>query len=149
MEALLCSLSPQHCSGQSVSRPRDRTQVSCMAGGFSTIWATREVPDTAQTGEMSHFQGPLNKGGQGGREKVLNQSREKVTSQVVQGLRLHTPNAGGPGSMPGQGTRSCMSLLRVPVLQLKIARVTTKKTPRAGTKEPAYWHKGQRSMCRN
>ena len=57
---------------------------------------------------------------------------------LVQWLRLCFPNAGGPGSMPGQGTRSCMSLLRVPVLQLKIARVTTKKTPRAGTKEPAY-----------
>ena len=28
------------------------------------------------------------------------------TSLVVQWLRLHTPNAGGPGSIPGQGTRS-------------------------------------------
>ena len=26
------------------------------------------------------------------------------TSPVVQGLRLHTPNAGGPGSIPGQET---------------------------------------------
>ena len=30
------------------------------------------------------------------------------TSLVVQWLRLHTPNAGGPGSIPGQGTRSHM-----------------------------------------
>ena len=30
------------------------------------------------------------------------------TSLVVQWLRLHTPNAGGPGSITGQGTRSCM-----------------------------------------
>jgi len=26
------------------SQPRDRTQVSCITGGFFTIWATREVP---------------------------------------------------------------------------------------------------------
>ena len=27
------------------SQPRDRTQVSCIAGGFFTIWATREVQE--------------------------------------------------------------------------------------------------------
>ena len=26
------------------SQPRDRTQVSCIAGRFFTIWATRETP---------------------------------------------------------------------------------------------------------
>ena len=30
------------------------------------------------------------------------------TSLVVQQLRLPTPNAGGPGSIPGRGTRSHM-----------------------------------------
>ena len=30
------------------------------------------------------------------------------TSLVVQWLRFHTPNAGAPGSIPGQGTRSRM-----------------------------------------
>ena len=30
------------------------------------------------------------------------------TSLVVQWVRLHTPNAGGPGSIPGWGTRSHM-----------------------------------------
>ena len=30
------------------------------------------------------------------------------TSLVAQWLRLCTPNAGGPGSIPGQGTRSHM-----------------------------------------
>ena len=30
------------------------------------------------------------------------------TSLVVQWLRLHAPNAGGLGSIPGQGTRSRM-----------------------------------------
>ena len=31
------------------------------------------------------------------------------TSLVVQWLRLHVPNAGGLGSIPGQGTRTHMS----------------------------------------
>ena len=34
------------------------------------------------------------------------------TSLVVQWLRLCTSNAGGPGSIPGQGTRSYMLQLR-------------------------------------
>ncbi|TEA39938.1 hypothetical protein DBR06_SOUSAS10310031, partial [Sousa chinensis] len=41
-------------------------------------------------------------------------------SLVVQCLRLHAPNAGGPGSIPGQGTRSHMPQLRVCMTQLKI-----------------------------
>ena len=39
------------------------------------------------------------------------------TSLVVQWLGLHTINAGGPGSIPGQGTRSHMPQLRVCMLQ--------------------------------
>ena len=38
---------------------------------------------------------------------------------MVQRLRLHIPNAGGPGSIPGQGTRSHMP-------QLKILHAATK-----------------------
>ena len=34
------------------------------------------------------------------------------TSLMVEWLRLHTPNAGGPGSIPHQGTRSGMLQLR-------------------------------------
>ena len=41
------------------------------------------------------------------------QNKMKGTSMVVQWLRLHTPNAEGPGSIPGQGTRSHMLQLRV------------------------------------
>ena len=37
----------------------------------------------------------------------------KRTSLVVQWLRFHAPNAGGPGLIPGQGTRSHMPQLRV------------------------------------
>ncbi|TEA33101.1 hypothetical protein DBR06_SOUSAS18610013, partial [Sousa chinensis] len=49
-------------------------------------------------------------------------------SLVVQWLRLHTPNAGGPGSISGQGTRSHMLQLRVRMLQLKIPHATTKRS---------------------
>ena len=31
-------------SSRGSSQPRDRTQVSCIAGGFFTNWATRETP---------------------------------------------------------------------------------------------------------
>ena len=41
------------------------------------------------------------------------------TSLVVQWLKLHSPNAGGPGSIPGQGIRSHMEELRVHMLQLR------------------------------
>ena len=44
-----------------------------------------------------------------------------VTSLVVQWLRLCAPNAGGPGSVPGQGIRSHMLQRRS-----KIPRATTK-----------------------
>ena len=37
----------------------------------------------------------------------------KGTSLVVQWLTLHAPNAGGPGSIPGQGTR-CHTLQLTP-----------------------------------
>ena len=42
---------------------------------------------------------------------IITQNRRKSlvgmigTSLVVQGLRWHTPNAGGPGSIAGQGSR--------------------------------------------
>ena len=45
---------------------------------------------------------------------------------MVQWLKLCTLNAGGPGSIPGQGTRSHMSELRVCRLQLKISSAITK-----------------------
>ncbi|TEA37056.1 hypothetical protein DBR06_SOUSAS210217, partial [Sousa chinensis] len=41
-------------------------------------------------------------------------------------LRLHNPNAGGPSSIPGQGTRSHMLQLRVHIPQLKIPHATPK-----------------------
>ena len=50
-----------------------------------------------------------NLGGKGEKERqywVTVKYTENGTSLVVQWLRLHTPNAGGLGSIPGQGTRS-------------------------------------------
>ena len=42
------------------------------------------------------------------------------TSLVVQWLRLLTPNTGGQGSVPGQGTRSHKPQLRVCMAQLRL-----------------------------
>ena len=44
---------------------------------------------------------------------------------VVHWLRLHASNAGGPGSIPGWGTRSHILPLRVYELQLKILHAAT------------------------
>ena len=44
---------------------------------------------------------------------LSNKERAIGTSPVVQGLRLQAPNAGGLGSIPGQGIRSHIQHLRV------------------------------------
>ena len=50
------------------------------------------------------------------------------TSLGVQWLRLHAPNAGAPGSIRDQGTRSHTLQLRVHIPKLKIPRAAS-KTP--------------------
>ena len=52
------------------------------------------------------------------------------TSLVVQWVRLCAPNAGAPGSIPGQGTRFCMH--------------ATTKSSRAATKSP---HAAMKILC--
>ena len=52
--------------------------------------------------------------------KEYNQTESIRASLVVQGLRLQVPNAGGPGLIPGQGTRSHLLQPRLPMTQLKI-----------------------------
>ncbi|TEA36535.1 hypothetical protein DBR06_SOUSAS15910004, partial [Sousa chinensis] len=47
-------------------------------------------------------------------------------SLAVQWLRLCAPNAGDPGLIPGQGTRSHMPQLRVRILQLRSPHAATK-----------------------
>lgn len=49
------------------------------------------------------------------------------TSLVVRWLRCHVPNAGGPGSLSGQGTRSHIQQLRDYMPQLKVPHAITKK----------------------
>ena len=56
------------------------------------------------------------------------------TSLVVQWLRLHTQHAGGPGSIPGQETRSHMLQLRVCMLQLRVL-MPQLKSPHTATKK--------------
>ena len=51
------------------------------------------------------------------------------TSLVVQGVRLCAPDAGGPGSIPGRGTRSYTLQL-----QLRARMWQLKKIPHATTK---------------
>ena len=49
------------------------------------------------------------------------------TSPVVQWLRLHAPSAGGPASIPGQGTTSHMhTAVKSPNAATKIPHATTK-----------------------
>ena len=48
---------------------------------------------------------------------ILLKKKKDWTPLVVQWLRLHAPNAGGPGSIPGQGTRSRMPQLRAHMLR--------------------------------
>ena len=65
--------------------------------------------------------------GDGEREMIGGHlSMARVTSLVVQRFKLQVSNAGDPGSIPGQGTRSHMQQLRVHVLQLKISHAATK-----------------------
>ncbi|TEA33049.1 hypothetical protein DBR06_SOUSAS46710003, partial [Sousa chinensis] len=54
-------------------------------------------------------------------------------SLVAQWLRRRAPDAGGPGSTPGQGTRSHMPQLRVCMPQLK----QLKRPSHAATEDPA------------
>ena len=58
------------------------------------------------------------------------------TSLVVQGLRLHTPNAGGLGLIPRQGTRFRMLQLRACMLQLNDSCMMQLKILHATTKDP-------------
>ena len=48
------------------------------------------------------------------------------TSLMVQWLRLQAPNAGGLGSIPGQGTRSHMLQRKIPRVQQRQLEISTK-----------------------
>ena len=59
---------------------------------------------------------------------------------MAQWLRLHAPNAGGLGSIPGWGTRPHMQQLRVHMWQIKILD-TTIKTRLTHTHKRANQHR--------
>ena len=54
--------------------------------------------------------------------KVRHKNRSSGTGLMVQRLRLCAPNAGGLGSIPGQGTRSHMLQLKIPHAATKTQR---------------------------
>ena len=49
------------------------------------------------------------------------------TSLEVQWLRLHAPNAGGPGSIPGQGTRFKIPCAATNTLLSQVSKINLKK----------------------
>ena len=57
------------------------------------------------------------------RKQLILKIDKEGTSLVVQLVRFHAPNAGGPGSIPGWGTRSHM-----PATTKKPAHATKKST---------------------
>ena len=63
---------------------------------------------------------------------IIKYEKRLGTSLVVQWLRLCAPNAGGPGSIPGQGSRSHMQQLRARMPQLK----KKKKDPACRREDP-------------
>ena len=70
-------------------------------------------------------------------------------SLVVQWLRLYTLNAGSPGSIPSQGTRSYMLQLRVcmPQRRLKILHATTKTQCNQINKQIKIFKTKQKKPC--
>ena len=58
-------------------------------------------------------------------EITLSNYYESRVSLVVQWPRLHASNAGGPGETPGQGTRSQVLQLKIP---LAISKIRCNKT---------------------
>ena len=87
-------------------RPRNQTWVSCIAGRFFTVWATREAP--SKTGEESM----MNK--QTLLRCLYHKNPVFLDPPVAQWLRLHIPNAQGWDLIAGWGTRPHMPQPKVP-----------------------------------
>ena len=66
-------------------------------------------------------------------------------SLMVQWLGLHTPRAGGPSSIPGQGTRSHMPQLRVHMLQQRL-NIQSASTETQGSQMNKYFFKEKNNM---
>ena len=83
------------------SQPRDQTWVSCIAGGFFTVWTIREISHK-QKRNLKHF--------------------SLRASLAVQWLRLWASITGDSGLIPGWGTKIshdiCVCVLMCLVSQL-------------------------------
>lgn len=95
--------------------------VGCLGDGSQE--SPGEVPSQVLTGDAVGL--PDCSGGE--RDPLHSKVTLRGTSLAVRGLRLYTPDAGGLGSSPSQGTRSCMWRLRAHMSQLQ-------KSPHASTK---------------
>ena len=57
---------------------------------------------------------------------------------MVQGLRLHDPNAGGLNSIPGQGTRLHMPQLKIPRAETKTQHSKINKNKKFRKRKHGY-----------
>ena len=87
---------------QGIFPTKDWTQVSCTAGRFFADWITREAQPIPTREYIFHSRHSIN--------THLCLSRFKYKSLLVQRLKSITPNKGGPGLIPDQGTRSHVKL---------------------------------------
>ena len=94
------------------TRPRDWTQVSCIRGRFFFFILEAESLPSEPPGKPPQLRILRPK-------EVLCQSKQPGTTLVVQWLRLHTPNAGGPSLIPDQGPRSHMQQLKSSHVEIK------------------------------
>ena len=129
------------------SRPKDRTPIFCTAGRFLTVWATKgKAITTKKKAKQKNPKMTLYRSFPFLRKVILImflchvtycymngklkyktiivtiQSQSTIENNrkdfpVIQWLRLHTPNAGGLGSIPSQGTRFHMPHPRISVIK--------------------------------
>ena len=95
-----------------------RTQISHIAGRFFTSWATREAQQYWSGWPTPSSVDLPNPGIKPGSPALQADSLPTELWGKLW-LRLHTPNTGGLGSMPGWGTRPHMLQLRVHMPQQK------------------------------
>ena len=90
-------------------------------------WGHKELNMTEQLNNNKATRGVVNCYSSNKNQYIQAEEMAQRTSLVVQCLRLHTFNAGGLGSIPGQGTISHMLELRVHKPQLEIPCAPTEK----------------------
>ena len=76
----------------------------------------------------------------------LNQNAQ-VTFLVVQWLRLGAPHAGGPGVIPGQGTRSHIPQLKIPRAATKAWCSQIKRKKCIPKTSSTYLHRSGEVLC--